>query len=390
MKVNKRVFAKVNLNHIEQNFINIARHIGEDSKIFCVVKADGYGHGAVPIARHLAPYKALYGFAVATFEEAMELRNAGIMHPILILGYTFPDCYEKLAIYNIMPTVFRRDMLPLLSNAAEKVGKEIKVHIKVDTGMGRIGIAPNEDGISFVKEVLETKGVLLDGIFTHFARADEVRSTAAVKQYDLFMSFVEEVEAQFNISIPCKHSANSAAISHVVECYDDAVRAGIALYGLWPSVDTPHCGLELKPSLSLYSHVVYVKDVDAGYPISYGGVYTTPSKKRIATIPIGYADGYPRALSDKGFVLIRGQKAPIVGRVCMDQMMVDVTDIKDAQMDDLVTLIGSDGDETITVEDLGEWSGLINYELICLLGKRVPRIYTYNGIRVGTRDFYNE
>lgn len=390
MKFNKRVYATINLNHIEENFINIANRIGESSKIFCVVKADGYGHGAVPIARHLASFKALYGFAVATFEEAMELREAGITHPILILGYTFPNCYEKLAIYNIMPTVFRLDTLEALSDTAIRMGKDIKVHIKVDTGMGRIGIKPNEEGIAFLDKLLHTKGLVLDGIFTHFARADEVDEAFALEQHNLFSSFVETIENKFNVVIPFKHSANSAAIAHIPNTYDDLVRAGISLYGLWPSYETPHDNLILKPSLSLYSRVVYVKEVEAGEPISYGGIYVTPTKMRIATIPIGYADGYPRALSNKGYVLIRGQKAPIIGRVCMDQMMVDVTHIHEVEMDDLVTLIGTDGDETISVEALGEMSELINYELICLLGKRVPRIYTYNGVRVATRDFYNE
>lgn len=390
MKVNKRVYAKINLNYIEENFINMSRQIGDDSKIICVVKADGYGHGTVPIARHLASHKSLYGFAVATFEEAMELREAGITHPILILGYTFPDCYEKLAIYNIMPTVFREDSLQLLSEAATKMGKDIKVHVKVDTGMGRIGITPDENGVAFIDQLIHTKGLVLDGIFTHLARADEAVKDSALLQNKVFSSFVKEIEHKFEIAIPYKHCANSAAIAHIPESYKELVRAGISLYGLWPSTEMPHNGLELKPALSLYSHIIYIKDVEAGYPISYGGVYVTPSKKKIATIPIGYADGYPRALSDKGYVLIRGKRAPIVGRVCMDQMMVDVTHIKDVQMDDLVTLIGTDGNETITVEELGDLSSLINYELICLLGKRVPRIYTYNGVQIGTRNFYNE
>ena len=390
MKVSKRVYAKINLNHIEENFMNISNQVGENCKVFCVVKADGYGHGSLPIARHLASFKELYGFAVATFEEAMELRNAGITHPILILGYTFSDCYEKLAIYNIMPTVFRKDMLVQLSEAALKVGKSIKVHVKVDTGMGRIGIMPDQEGVAFLEEVLQTKGLVLDGIFTHFPRADEADNSVSLMQCKVFDDFVNNFEEKFRIQIPCKHCANSAAISHVLESYKDVVRAGIALYGLWPSEETPHNDMMLKPALSLYSHISYIKDMPAGCPISYGGVYVTPSNKRIATIPIGYADGYPRALSDVGYVLIRGKKAPIVGRICMDQMLVDVTQIPEAQMDDLVTLIGTDGDETITVEDLGNMSNHINYELICLLGKRVPRIYTYNGIRVATRDFYNE
>jgi len=390
MKVSKRVYAKINLNHIEENFKLIANHIGKDCKVFCVVKADGYGHGALPIARHLSSFQELYGFAVATFEEAMELRNAGITHPILILGYTFPDCYEKLAIYNIMPTVFRKDMLSQLADAASKVGKQIRVHLKVDTGMGRIGITPDEEGVLFVEELLQTNGLILEGVFTHFPRADEMDKNVSLAQCAIFDEFVNKIEQKFQIQIPCKHCANSAAITHIPESYHEVVRAGISLYGLWPSEETPHNGITLKSALSLYSHISFIKDVDEGCPISYGGVYVTPSRRRIATIPIGYADGYPRSLSDVGYVLVRGKRAPIVGRVCMDQMMVDVTHIPDVQMDDLVTLIGTDGAETITVEKLGEMSNHINYELICLLGKRVPRIYTYNDINVGTRDFYNE
>ncbi len=390
MEVNKRVYAKINLNHIEENFINISKHIGEQSKIVCVVKADGYGHGTVPIARHLTSFKELYGFAVATFEEAMELRESGITHPILILGHTFPNCYEKLAIYNIMPTVFRKDTLPLLSEAAAKMGKDIRVHIKVDTGMGRIGITPDEKGVAFIDKLLHTKGIVLDGIFTHLPRADEEDESPSVEQCAVFTEFVQEIENKFNIQIPYKHCANSAAISHIPQSYKELVRAGISLYGMWPSSETPQNGLKLKPALSLFSHIAYIKDVEKGTPISYGGTYVAPSEKRIATIPIGYADGYPRALSNIGYVLIRGKKAPIVGRVCMDQMMVDITHIKDAQMDDLVTLIGTDGEEHISVETVGALSGHINYELICLLGKRIPRIYTYNGIQVATRDFYNE
>lgn len=388
MKEFNRVYAKINLNCIEENFINMAEQVGDKSRLMCVVKTDGYGHGAVPIAKHLQGQKALYGYAVATAEEAVELRRAGIEKPVLILGYTFPDCYEQLAALDIMPAVFREDSLQALSAAACRTGKNIKVHVKVDTGMSRIGVTPDEQGLSFVKKVLHTEGLVLDGIFTHFARADEADKEAALKQLQLFSDFVKTTEEQCGITIPHKHCANSAGIMELPQSYSELVRAGISLYGLWPSDEMRRDGIALKPALSLYSHIVYIKEIPAGTAVSYGGTFTATERMRIATIPVGYGDGYPRALSGKGYVLIRGQKASILGRVCMDQMMVDVTHIKEARMDDLVTLIGTDGEETISMEALGSLSGRFNYELACDLGKRIPRVYTYNDVQVAVRDFY--
>ena len=390
MKVYKRVFAKVNLNDIEANMDSMHALVGDSSRFFAVIKADGYGHGAVQLAKLFEKKEYVFGYAVATVEEAVELRRNGMVKPILVLGYTFPDCYEKMVSYDIMPTVFREDSIKLLSEAAKKVGKTCKVHVKVDTGMGRIGITPDAQGVEFVAQVLKTKGLELDGIFTHFARADEADKSSALKQFALFQDFVSRVEAQLGITIPYKHCANSASIMELPEAYLELVRAGISMYGLWPSEEMRRDTLELKPAMSLYSHVVYIKDVEPGTAISYGGTFVTDRPMRVATIPVGYGDGYPRGLSNKGFVLIRGKRAPILGRVCMDQFMVDVTQIPEASMDDLVTLIGVDGEERITMEELGALSGRFNYELACDLGKRIPRIYTYNDEIVGVKDFYTE
>ena len=390
MKGYKRVFAKVNLNDIEANMDSMHALVGDRSRFFAVIKADGYGHGAVQLAKFLEKIEYVYGYAVAAAEEAVELRRNGMVKPILVLGYTFPDCYEEMVSYDIMLTVFREDSIKLLSEAAKKAGKTCKVHVKVDTGMGRIGITPDEQGVEFVAQVLKTKGLELDGIFTHFARADEADKSSALKQFALFQDFVGRVEAQLGITIPYKHCANSASIMELPEAYLELVRAGISMYGLWPSEEMRRDILELKPALSLYSHVVYIKDVEPGTAISYGGTFVTDRPMRVATIPVGYGDGYPRGLSNKGYVLIRGKRAPILGRVCMDQFMVDVTRIPEASMDDLVTLIGVDGEERITMEELGALSGRFNYELACDLGKRIPRIYTYNDEIVGVKDFYTE
>ena len=375
MKNYKRVYAKVNLKNIKENFEGMTALVDAKSRFFAVIKADGYGHGAVEIAKVLEAEERLYGFAVATAEEALELREHQIEKPILILGYTFPDCYEQLAEKDIMPAVFREDSLQQLAEAARKTGRKIKVQVKVDTGMHRIGVTPDEAGLSFVEKLLSVKELELEGIFTHFARADEIDKTSALAQFECFQQFVSRIEETFQITIPYKHCANSASILELPQTHLDLVRAGVALYGLWPSEEVSKETMELKPALSLYSHIVYIKEIEKGDAVSYGGTFVADKKMRVATIPVGYGDGYPRGLSNKGYVLIRGKKAPILGRVCMDQFMVDVTDIPEAAMDDQVTLIGTDGAETITMEELGDLSGRFNYELACDLGKRIPRVY---------------
>lgn len=385
----QRVYAEVDLDAICGNMLHMKENLMPDTQMLGVIKADGYGHGAIPIARELEGLEFLFGFATATAEEALELRNADITKPILILGYTFPYSYESLIREKVRMTVFREDTLDSLAEIVrrKKTGKA-RVHIKVDTGMGRIGISPDRNGLSFVKRALSMEEIEVEGIFTHFARADETDKASAKGQLALFRRFLAEIHQELGADIPVKHCSNSAGIIELPQANMDMVRAGITLYGLWPSKEVSRSVLSLTPALSLYSRIVYCKEIKTGTPVSYGGTFIAPKDMRIATIPVGYGDGYPRSLSGKGYVLVRGQRAPILGRVCMDQFMVDVTEIPKVEQGDRVTLIGRDGDKEISMEELGELSGRFNYELACDLGKRVPRIYRKEGRTVCIRDAY--
>ena len=373
----KRIWAEIDLNNLIKNMNSFHSIISENTKIICVIKADGYGHGAVKLANELIKLPYLYGFAVATAEEAFELREAGIFHPILILGYTFKEDYEQLIEQNISLTVFTNEMADEICEAACKINKNALVHIKVDTGMSRIGISPDENGLKIAKHIASKPNIKIEGMFTHFARADELDKTKAKAQLKLYSDFVNLVTMN-GIEIPVKHCSNSAGIIEMKEANFDVVRAGITLYGLWPSDEVNKNIIPLYPLLTLKSSVVYVKELEAGREISYGGTYTTETARKIATISAGYADGIPRGLSNKGYVLIHGKKAPIVGRVCMDQFMVDVTEVGDVKVRDEVVIIGTQGNETITAEEVGDISGRFNYELVCDITKRVPRIYKTN------------
>ncbi len=386
----ERVRAVVDLDAVCYNMEHMHRNLSEGTRMIGVIKTDGYGHGAVQIGRELEKMDYVFGYAVATAEEAFILRHAGLQKPILILGYTFPYCYEELIRCDIRPTVFREDTIDELSACARKLGKSVKVHVKVDTGMTRVGVRPDDSGLAFVEKVLGAEGVEPEGMFTHFARADETDKTSAREQLRQIQDFMERVERELHCHIPIKHCSNSAGIIELPEANMDAVRAGITLYGLWPSAQVSRDIVNLRPVLSLKSRIVYVKEVEAGVPVSYGGTYVTPKSMRIATIPVGYGDGYPRGLSNKGCVLIHGKKAPILGRVCMDQFMVSVDHIPEAAEGDEVTLIGADGGERITMEELGELSGRFNYELACDLGKRIPRVYVKEGRVVATKDYYDD
>lgn len=386
----KRVCAIIDLDAVCHNMEQMHSNLSDNTQIIGVIKTDGYGHGAVQIGRELEKMSYVFGYAVATAEEAMILRRVGLQKPILILGYTFPYCYEDLIRYNIRPTVFREDTIDELAECARRMCKSVKVHVKVDTGMTRVGIRPDDDGIVFVNKALHTEGIEIEGMFTHFARADETDKRSARGQLTTFREFLERVEKELDFTIPIKHCSNSAGIVELPEANMDLVRAGITLYGLWPSEQVSRNIVSLQPVLSLKSHIVYIKEVAAGVPISYGGTYVTPKKMRVATIPVGYGDGYPRGLSNKGYVLIRGKKAPILGRVCMDQFMVSVDDIPEAAEGDEVTLIGRDQELEITMEQLGDLSGRFNYELACDLGKRIPRVYMKNGKITATKDYYDD
>lgn len=389
----QRIYAEVNLDAVRENIRQIKANLAPGTKIMCVVKTDGYGHGAVPIAMELEEAECVSGFAVATAEEALELRRGGIQKPILILGYAFPYSYEKLMEEEVRMAVFRCDTLTELSVAygrlkSKGIPQKAKVHIKVDTGMSRIGISPDTEGLTFVKRALETEGIEVEGIFTHFARADEADKSAAKEQLSRFEEFLREIRRETGTEIPIKHCANSAGIIEMPETDMDVVRAGIILYGLWPSPQVRKDLVKLTPVLSLRSQIIHIKDIEKGTPVSYGGTFTAPERMRVATVPAGYGDGYPRSLSGKGYVLLHGEKAPILGRVCMDQFMIDVSKIPQAALGDEVTLIGQDGAGQITMEMLGELSGRFNYELACDLGKRIPRIYTKDGSILCTGDHY--
>lgn len=391
----QRVYAQVDLDAIRENVEHMNANIGADTQMIGVIKTDGYGHGAVPIAKELAPLAYMFGFAVATAEEAFLLRKAGIQKPILILGYTFPYSYERLIEEEIRMAVFREDTLSELVWAVRELAKKgitkkAKIHIKVDTGMSRIGVRPDKEGLAFFKKALALPEIETEGIFTHFAKADEADKTAAYQQLKLFSDFIKEAEKETGVKIPVKHCSNSAGIIEMPKANMDVVRAGITLYGLWPSEEVRKDIVALKPALSLYSHIVYCKEIGQDTEVSYGGTFRAEKKMRIATIPVGYGDGYPRGLSGKGYVLVKGRKAPVLGRICMDQFMIDISELPEVKEGDKVTLIGRDGKEEITMELLGKLSGRFNYELACDLGKRVPRVYTKGGKIIETKDYYED
>ena len=384
----QRVGAEVDLDAIWENMVHMKENIAENTKILAVIKTDGYGHGGVPIAKMLEQLDFMFGYAAATYEEAHVLREAGVKKPILILGYTFPYCYEELIREEIRPAVYRRDTVEELVAAAAKVGQKAKVHIKVDTGMGRIGITPDEEGLEFVRFLMGHPELEVEGIFTHFAKSDEEDKTSAYHQLALFQNFIDRIQTELGLTIPVKHCSNSAAILEMPQANMDMVRAGITTYGLYPSEEVSKDIVPLRAAMSLYSHIVYCKTIHAGQSVSYGGLFTAQKDTRVATIPVGYGDGYPRSLSGKGYVLIRGKKAPILGRVCMDQFMVDISEIPGVMEGDKVTLLGVDGTERITAEELGELSGRFNYEFVCDLGKRIPRVYRQHGEITEVRDYF--
>lgn len=389
----ERVYAKINLDALLYNFNNISAAINDNTKIFAVLKTDAYGHGAIPIARALEDNDKLYGFALATAEEALMLRNSGIHKSLLVLGYTFPHSYEDMILKSICFTVFREDMLDVIANEARRLSTtehsyKARVHIKVDTGMGRIGIEPNEDGLAFIKKALSYPEIKVEGIFTHLSKSDEEDRTHTEKQIKCFNDFVKEAEEDNSFKFPLKHISNSAGIIEYPEANLDIVRAGIILYGMWPSSVVNKERVPLKPVFSLHSQIVYLKTVPANISISYGGTYITSKTTKVATVPIGYGDGYPRSLSNKADVLIKGMRCPIIGRVCMDQLMVDVSALDDIKEGDTVTLIGKDGAEEITMEELGEISGRFNYEMACDFGKRIPRVFVKNSEILYKKDYH--
>ena len=379
MAVN-RVRADIDLDAVLYNMESMHKKLKPGTKIAAVLKADGYGHGAVEISRVLENLPYLWGYAVATSNEAMQLVEAGRKKPIIILGLSFPEQFEEIVENDLRPAVCTYETAQALSDIAAEKNKVCRIHIKVDTGMSRIGFQVTPESADMVARISKLPNIMIEGIFTHFARADESSKAPAYEQFKQFEKMIAMVEEK-GVQIPLKHCSNSAGIVEIPECNMDMVRAGITLYGLWPSEEVDKTKISLKPVMSLRSRVAYVKELLPGRQISYGGTFTVKKKMTVATVPVGYGDGYARGLSNKGWVLIKGQKAPICGRVCMDQCMVDVTDIPEVKIGDTVTLLGKDADEEITMEQLGELSGRFNYEFACLITPRVPRIYHKNNDR---------
>lgn len=388
MKNYLRVCAEINLDAAEYNFKSMKENLTPGTKMAAVVKTDGYGHGAVPIAQMAEEYDYIWGFAVATIEEACLLRGAGITKPILILGFVFPDGYEELIRHDVRPAVFKLSMARQLSAEAVRQGKKVHMHIKVDTGMSRIGFSDTEESADIVKMISELPNVEIEGLFTHFARADERDKENAMRQFFRYQAFSDMLQKR-GVNVKIHHCSNSAGIFDIKDANLDMVRAGISIYGLYPSDEVNKFAVPITPVMTLKSHIVYIKDLAPGAAVSYGGTFVAEHPMRVATIPVGYGDGYPRSLSNKGCVLIRGRRAPIIGRVCMDQFMVDVTDIPEAKEGDMATLIGSDGANELTMEYLGDLSGRFNYELACDIGKRVPRRFWKDGKVAATQDYFH-
>ena len=387
MKKFERVKAVVSLDAIAHNFEEMKKNIADGTRIVAVIKADGYGHGAEAISRLIEDYEYIWGFATATAEEAIQLKDAGIEKPVLILGLVFEEYFQELIRKDVRLTVCEYDVAKILSDEAVRQGRQVHIHIALDTGMSRIGYQVTEEAANEMAQIARLPHMMVEGIFTHFARADEADKAFTFYQMEQFKKMIAMMDAR-NVTIPIHHCSNSAGIVEIPEANMNMVRAGITLYGLWPSDEVDKAAITLKPALELKSHVAYVKCLEAGRAISYGGTYTTETDRLIATIPVGYGDGYCRGLSNKGSVLIHGRRAPICGRICMDQFMADVTDIPDVQIGDEVTLIGKDGTEEITMEEVGTLSGRFNYEFVCDLGKRVPRVFYKDGVAIESQEYF--
>ena len=369
-----RCFAEISRPALIHNIREVRRRIPDGVRVMAVVKANAYGHGAVETARVLAPYAD--DFAVATLEEAAELRKNGIGTPILILGYTAPDEYEQLIRLQVRTALFHEDEAVILNRTAERLGKTAVVHIALETGMTRIGFAVSEETADAVARIAALPHLYVEGMFSHFACADQEDKDYCAGQLQQFEHMQEMLEKR-GVHIPVRHICNSAGIGEFTDYRYEMVRSGIITYGLYPSDEVRKDTLDLIPVLQWKSHVIHVQEVGPGHGVSYGATYVTSRPvTRIATIAAGYADGFPRALSGKGYVLLHGRKAPVLGRVCMDQLMVDITDIPDVQVRDVATLIGRDGDAVITVEEFSALADTFNYETICRISPRVRRTYT--------------
>lgn len=371
--IRRPAWAEVDLEAIIHNMQEIRRIVQPTAEIMAVLKANGYGHGAVEVAQVVLNSGATR-LGVATLGEALKLRAEGIEAPILILGYTPEEQVETAIDSEITQTVFSARMAGFISRAAVKKGRLAAIHLKIDTGMGRIGFLPGAESIKEIQEIAAMPGLYLEGIFTHFAMADQGDKTFSREQWRKFSTMISDLEAA-GIHFPIKHAANSAAIIDLPETHLDMVRAGIIIYGLYPSQEVAREKIKLRPAMSLKAQVAYVKKLPPGASVSYGRRFVAEEEVVIASLPMGYADGFPRALSNQAEVLIRGQRVRVAGTVCMDQFMVDATCVPGVQAGDEAVIIGVQGGEEITVEEVAERLQTINYEVVCMLSERIPRRY---------------
>ncbi len=386
----RRTWAQVDIDAVRHNFKEIRKKVGSDTQIMCVIKADGYGHGAVFLGQYYEKIGA-DRFAVSNIEEALQLRENGITKPVLILGYTPAEMAKELAENDITQAVLSEEYAVQLSENAVKDNVKVKIHIKLDTGMSRIGFMyqdseRDKNSLEQIKRVCSLQGLETEGIFTHFAVSDEADEgkAATLHQLECFSGAVEKLKND-GVSFKVVHCANSGAIIDYAGAKFDCVRAGIILYGLSPSGKLAG-KMDLRQAMQIKSVIAMIKTVQPGTAVSYGRTFVTDRPTKIATVPIGYADGYSRSLSGRAYMTVNGKKAPIIGRVCMDQLMLDVTDIDDVKTGDEVIVIGDGTDNTISFDDIAQMTGTINYELVCLVGKRVPRIYMRHGKNVGIMD----
>lgn len=373
-----RVCAYIDLDAACANIAAVQKKVGDGVKVMPILKADAYGHGAVPLAKALEENTSAYAFGVATVEEGAQLRENGITKPILVLSYAFPELFEQAVENKIDLTVFEYSTAKQLNDVAASTGKKAGVHIKIDTGMHRIGFLPTDESLEEIKQIAALPYIEIKGIFSHLACADFADKDFANEQKSLFVQFTAKVK-EAGVEIPLRHIYNSAATMDFDDGYMDMVRCGIVTYGLDPSDEVMFEKLPTTPIMQIKSHIAFIKEIEPGDSVGYGAAFVAERRSRIATVPCGYGDCYPRLLTNKGRVLIHGRSAPVTGRVCMDQFMVDVTDIPEAKQGDEVVVVGVSGNERLTVEELAKNAGSFNYEYVCDITRRVPRVYIKNG-----------
>lgn len=380
-----RAWAEIDLDALGYNFKNIKAQLKPETKTMCVVKADAYGHGSTNIAAHLLKLGADC-LAVATPEEALSLRKNKISADILILGYVEKECFAELISNNITLTVFDMLSAEAVSEAAQKQNKTAKIHIKIDTGMTRIGYCVSEKSADEIIKISKLKNIYLEGMFSHFSKADETDKTYSRMQFERFME-MDRLLFERGLRVPVRHIANSAAIIDLPEYQLDMVRPGVILYGIYPSNDVKKENCPLKAVMSVKARITRIREIESPVMVSYGGTYEARSGEKIATVPVGYADGYSRVLTGSAKMLAGGKIVPVVGKICMDQCMIDVTSVNNINVGDEVIILGKEGDNVISAENLADIMGTIGYEILCMVGKRLTRIYTQGGKIVNVLNY---